>query len=373
MSLVTVYRADDYSPEVMDDIVARHFEALGIAADLKPHMRVLIKPNLLTAKRPEFAVTTNPYLIDAIVRWLQSHNITRLMIADSPGGPYVSASLKNVYSSCGLRTPDCEPFLNYDTSWQSVPSPEGFVCRSFNIITPICEADYIINAAKLKTHSMTAFSAATKNLFGAVPGLQKPEMHYRYAGIYDFCGMITELARVVAPQVSIIDAVDAMEGNGPSGGRVRHTGLTLASRDVFALDLFAANLMGIPPKSAFLRRIADESLAFPKDIELAGCAVTPFSPPFMLPDSMSETLFGNFPSVIRKPLLAAGKKFLRPIPRIDDNKCVGCGKCAESCPSKTIRVENGRAHISRRTCISCFCCQEMCPVGAVIIKRKFNY
>jgi ferredoxin len=88
---------------------------------------------------------------------------------------------------------------------------------------------------------------------------------------------------------------------------------------------------------------------------------------------MSETLLGNLPSAVRRPLLAIGEKFFRPIPHIDGTKCIGCGKCAESCPPKAILIEDGHANILRKKCISCLCCQEMCPVGAVTVTRKIKF
>ena len=50
-------------------------------------------------------------------------------------------------------------------------------------------------------------------------------------------------------------------------------------------------------------------------------------------------------------------------------RCIGCGKCAEICPGRTIRVQGGKAHISRAGCIRCFCCHEMCPAKAIDVKR----
>ena len=66
--------------------------------------------------------------------------------------------------------------------------------------------------------------------------------------------------------------------------------------------------------------------------------------------------------------------FLQPKPDVILSKCVGCGKCAESCPAHVIRIENrGKAVIDRKGCIKCFCCQELCPIHAVDIKKNIIF
>ncbi len=123
--------------------------------------------------------------------------------------------------------------MNYDTGWKTRSNAAGSgICPQFNLIQLVVDADYIINVPKLKTHSMTVLSGGIKNLFGCVPGLQKPEMHYRYQDQAAFARMLVELAHTVAPNVTVMDATEAMEGNGPTGGSVRKTGVLMASKDV---------------------------------------------------------------------------------------------------------------------------------------------
>ena len=62
-------------------------------------------------------------------------------------------------------------------------------------------------------------------------------------------------------------------------------------------------------------------------------------------------------------------RVFRPKPRVLAAKCVGCGRCAESCPQQIITIREGKARIDLGRCISCFCCQEMCPVKAIEGKR----
>lgn len=374
MSTVSVKKVDSYDRDTLYSAIDGHFKALGVEKDMRPDLKVLLKPNLLSAHSPEHAVTTNPAVLAAIMQWLWRRGVKDITIADSPGGPYVSASLKMIYNTCGLKPLDGMAKLNLNTAWQTVRCPDGCKNHSFNIIAPVCEADYIINVAKLKTHSMTTISAGIKNLFGTVPGLQKPELHYRHPEVADFSNMLIELAQTVAPAVTVIDAVDAMEGNGPNAGTPRHMGLILASRDMYAQDWYAASLMGIDPDTVPMLRIAKKKrLVSPENITVTGDADIGEITPFKLPDTKQLDFTSYVPPFLRTPAKAFLSRFLKPLPKVDKLLCLGCGKCAESCPSRVITIENGVATMTGSGCISCFCCQEMCPVHAVSVKRVLKF
>ncbi len=350
--------------------VDAHFGALGVAEDLRADLRVLITPNLLGGHRPPQGAPTHPALVSAIVGWLRDNGVNDIAIADSPGGTYRGSYLRNVYEACGYLPLEGAARLNYDTGYQAVTCPEGFLNGGFHIIDPILNADYIINVAKLKTHALAAMTAGVKNLFGAVPGLQKPECHFKYPDRDDFARVLVELALVVGPRVTVIDAVEAMEGNGPLNGRVRRLDLTLASRDVFSQDYVAAKLMGLDPETVpILRQALSRGLINPGDIRTVGFGAKPADPPFELPETLGQ---GNNRSFLLRGLGDILKRVYRAVPYIDSSRCVGCGKCAESCPMKIIKIRDHKAGMSTKRCISCFCCQEMCPKDAVRVRHVFR-
>ncbi len=370
MSTVSAVSTPSYQYETVYAAVCRHFEALDVASDLKPGMRVVLKPNLLYGKKPEAGVTTNPAILKAVIRWLTERGQTNIAVAESSGGLFNAEYMKGVYQASGYRVPGIQEYLNQDFTFGRRPTAEGFTTRAFNLITPILEADYIINLPKLKTHAMTTVSIGVKNLFGTIPGLQKPDMHRRYPETRDFVRMLCELCETVRPNVTLLDAVDSMEGNGPGGGTVKHTGLTLCARDVYALDVTAVRFMGLDPAGIPHLQAAREMGLLPGSIDLTGDEFIPCSPAFRLPDTRKSTGFDDsVPKLLRKPAEFVMDRLLRSYPDVDRSKCVGCGRCAESCPQKIIRVENKKASMPRRGCISCFCCQEMCPVHAISVKR----
>ena len=137
---------------------------------MKKGDNVVIKPNLVSKKKPEEAVTTNPEFLHAVIVMVEKAggNVT---IAESPGGPYNTAALKGVYSVCGVdkAIEGTNAKLNFDTSFTEVHFPEGKTVKKIPIINPILNADVIISLPKLKTHAMTSYTGAVKNLFGTIP------------------------------------------------------------------------------------------------------------------------------------------------------------------------------------------------------------
>lgn len=366
----SVVRADSYDQAAMNEAVCRHFDALNIEDIIKPGMRVAIKPNLVGARRPDTAATTHPNLVRAVILWLRARGISDITVCDSPGGAYTPQHLDSVYRATGMAELADVACLNRDTGFVSVKAAEGGT--AFNIINPIAQADLVINIAKLKTHSMTLLSAGIKNLFGCIPGLQKPEMHYRHPEVNGFSDMLVSLARTVSPAVTLIDAVECMEGDGPTGGTVRHMGLTLAARDLFTQDALAARMMGIEPNEVAMLRVVQAQGLMDNEVIWAGDEPIYAQPPFKRPRASGVDFTGHVPRILQKPARAVMERLLKPYPRVDAKRCIGCGKCAESCPAHIIVLENKKAHFTRKGCISCFCCQEMCPVKAIGIQRRIS-
>ena len=359
MAIVSIQRAVRYDEDLIYTAVCRHFEALQIERDLKPGMRVVLKPNMLLAKDPADAATTHPVFLRAIARRLGEMKAGEIILADSSGGLYTERHLRKTYDACGFSALNDVLTLNFDTSSKKK--------NGFPILSPLLEADYIINCAKLKTHALMVMTAAVKNMFGSIPGVKKAEYHCTMATIEPFTRMLLELHETVKPHLNFVDAIDCMEGNGPSGGTVRHMGVTLASTCAYAADEACAELMHINPQIVrtihWARR---KGLVDPAAVQKLGDMLLPADPPFKLPDSVvkgeSALSMGGFRRLIW------GRTSTRPV--VVSSKCVGCGKCAEGCPKHIITVTNKVAFIPKKGCISCFCCHEMCPEKAIeIIKR----
>ena len=368
----SLYNVENYDESGVYEAICKIMADQDIASDLKPEMKIVIKPNLIMGKNPSHPTTTHPAVIRAVAKWLREQGCENITLAESSGGLYDHNAMRNVYHTCQVDTLSDVLTLNDNFEATTVFSPEGFKCHSFHLINPIVEADYIINICKLKTHAMTMYSGGIKNLFGTIPGLEKPQMHYMFPNLHDFSNMLVELSQVVAPNLTIVDAIDAMEGNGPTGGDSHPLHMLLGARDHYTQDWFAAGLMKIEPTDVEMIKIAKEKgLVHEDEIELLGDPIPDNLTPFKIPDAANVDFSSHVPAFIRKPFLAVAKKLFRSYPAVDKAKCVGCAKCAESCPAHIIKIENKKAIFTKKGCISCFCCQEMCPMKAIYVKKRF--
>ena len=359
----------DYDYKTVKAIIEKHIDALGgMDALLSRGNKVVVKPNMVMAKDPSFAATTHPSLVKAVCEIFVKAGAT-VTVAESSGGLYNKAVMAMTYKTCGIdeAVKGTGAVISEDMSSVQVQCEKGVKCRSFSVITPIANADLIVNVCKLKTHTLTAHSGAVKNMFGVIPGVQKVEMHSLFPDVDDFCDMIVDLNLSLAPSLNICDAVDVMEGNGPTSGTKTHIGAILSSLSPFALDVVGASLSGMEPSSLPMIRAAERRGIMEgrlSAIELVGENVERVS--LKRPD----TVDGRF-AMLSTAFGGRLRRWLTSKPKINKKRCKGCGDCVRNCPQKLIVIKKGKAHIDHNGCIRCFCCHELCKFHAVDIKRPF--
>ncbi len=370
---VSIVHCGSYQPEEVKNALAEAVEAVGGFGWLRPGMTVAIKANLVNAKDPDCAATTHPEVVAQMASLLLEKGASRVVVGDSPGGPFTAALLHRIYSATGMKlAQQAGAELNEDFSTEEVEFQDARVLKNFRYSSWLSRADAVVNLCKLKTHGLMGLTAAQKNLYGVVPGTTKAEYHYLHPRMMDFANLIVDLDEYVKPVLSVCDAVVGMEGNGPSSGSARFVGAILASLSPHLLDMAAAEVICLPAENVPTLMAAAERGLVPDALSMD--QVFGDIEEFKLPDYQRITVPDSsiFSSVARgffKKALSSGLELLfRPRPHLV-GKCVGCGKCAEVCPAGAIKIREGRAVISRKKCIRCFCCQEFCPIGAMGVKR----
>ena len=318
--------------------------------------KVLVKPNLLTDRTPDKAVTTHPELLRLVIRHLKSVGAI-VSVGDSPAS---AANLKNVLERTGVgdvcRDEDV-PFVSFEQAGACKREANGF---QFTIARSVVEADLIVSMPKVKSHSLTKLTAAVKNLYGAVPGYCKTTLHRLHPRPDDFGRLLKAIWCVLPQTISIADAVVGMEGQGPANGRPAKLGFIAASADPFALDIALCEMLHI--RSNTVPYLAGEAKTHAPELSGDKIEIASFDVP------VGSHLIGLVPTRLAK--MAASVLWVRP--RIDDALCIGCGKCAKACPAEALVMQPGGRRkagpsptLDRRRCVGCACCHEVCPKGAI--------
>ena len=255
---VALVKCPDYHQHNLHQAITKLLDLLGGWEQfVQPNQTVLIKPNFIAPRTPDVPAQTDGRLVAEIARQLKQIG-AQVLIGDSTAW----GSLKNNAALAGLDQPTLDALgvrlVNFNQPCRTtIQTPAG--PRKVSIDRTVLQADKIINLPKLKAHQQLMLSGALKNAFGAIVGKRKAYWHFRYGQPQIFTDMIVGIYQKVRPVLNIIDAVVAMEGQGPIRGRPRKLGLLLASTDAAAVDRAACELLNVAPSQVPMLAAAERA------------------------------------------------------------------------------------------------------------------
>lgn len=337
MVKVSIVKCEDYSK--VKNAVKYSLDLIGgLGRIIKPDDRVLLKVNLLMAKKPEYAVTTHPSVVKAVIQLVKEKRGI-VFVGDSAGGTGLTDKALIVSGIKNVAEQENVELLNFEKT-------ETYRIKGLNIAKPLLDSDVVISLPKLKTHTFTFFTGAVKNLFGGIPGKQKSELHSKHKKLEDFSNMLLNIYSAVKPKLGIMDGVLGMEGDGPNNGEVIRSNVILSSFDCVSLDYVSSALIGYNPMGIATTRLASErKLGETENIGIVGEKIE------------------NVKIDFRKPVSEDAKE--KVVPVVDKNKCSQCLTCVNICPVNAINAVNNNITFNRMKCIKCYCCSELCPNRAI--------
>lgn len=366
-SQVAIIPCADYELAAVEAAVAQACDAAGFP-DVQGKT-VLLKPNILRGAEPEKAVSTHPAVLRAAIRYAKAHGAARVLVGESPGFQAGNSAFRKSGLLEAAKAEGAQ-WVDFSESVQ-VPVPEGRLVKNFTVAKAAMDADVLVSLCKLKTHTLMYYTGAMKNLFGCVPGLQKPQFHMRFPDRGLFGQMITDLNLALKAEFSLMDAVVGMEGPGPGSGFPRPIGAVLASRDPLALDWAACGIIGLDPH--LVANLEDALgrgawVGSEGDIEVLGTR----------PEALRIADWKHVPRAGSggRAMPPALQNLLVGRPFFSRKTCVACGACVTICPGAALELvaepkakTGNRIAVDYKKCIRCYCCHEVCPEDAIVVRR----
>jgi uncharacterized protein (DUF362 family) len=209
--------------------------------------RVFLKPNMVEYEAGT-AINTDPLVVIGAAVAFRRAGAAAVIVGEGPGHrrdtEYLLAStgLYDHLKEERIRFVD----LNQDDVREVALRSRFTGLEKLSLPVELLASDVIVSMPKLKTHHWAGMTASMKNFFGTVPGAvygwPKNILH-----VHGIDASILDLNATIQPHLAILDAVTAMEGDGPIMGKPRHVGFVGMSRDLVSLDATAARVIGLDP------------------------------------------------------------------------------------------------------------------------------
>ena len=243
---VKIYRAKEETAEILKEAVKN--------TALHRKQKIFVKPNI---SHPEYVpgVVTSPALISELVGILRDGN-KEVIVGESNGYNYpccvafektgIEAMVKKAGGTVINLSEDKVVRVKFESKHN--PVKELFLPKT------VLDADAIVDLALMKTHEFARYSGAIKNLFGCVPSNRRIYLHPYLSEVF------YRLYTLLKPQLTVMDARIAIEGNGPTKGNPVKMNLMLTSNCALATDIVASKIMGLNIKEiSYLKYIATKT------------------------------------------------------------------------------------------------------------------
>lgn len=371
-SLVALVYCDSYEYRKVYESVKKGIDLLGGAEQFALlDEKILLKPNILTGAKPGKCITTHPMVFKSVAQVFKSTG-ARILYGDNPGViSFFSAARKSGFSKVakevGIELGDFH-------STVTISGKASGVFTDFQIVRAVSECDGLVSIPKFKTHSFTRITGCVKNQYGCLSFIQKRAFHANLPDSVDFAKMLLRLNHYIHPRLYIMDAIWAMEGNGPSSGTPKQLKVLGFSADPIALDAIMCKIISIEP-CLVPTVIHGEKLGYGEckmdKIKLLGDPIEDF----IINDFKINRSQENIQS--EKSLSGMIIRQFEKRPTIKESACKYCGNCYLACPAEpkainfNMRTKSDKPVINLESCIRCYCCQEVCPEGAVKLVRQW--
>ena len=215
-------------------------EALGgISRFVKKGQRVVLKPNMSFTRTPEFGATTHPQVVVTVAQACMEAGAQQVLVLD-----HTLHRAELCLERTGIREA-CKDIpgvhvlaLQERKFFREIKIPHGKVLDRVEVMKEVLDSPVLINIPVAKSHSATGVSMGIKGLMGLI---WDREMFHSQVNMNQ---ALADLATVIKPQLTILDATRALTSGGPGGpGEVKKPNLIIAGIDPVAVDSYGVSVV----------------------------------------------------------------------------------------------------------------------------------
>jgi len=354
---------EDATYENVGGVIPKVLERFSIDWNGK---RVLVKPNMLGHFNfnENSGSTTHPAIVHAVVKALRNKG-AHVIVGDNPALSGLQENQRCARRSGILEASD-GAYKNISDEVVEVEMKARLLDHVL-ISKDVLEVDYMVSLPRFKTHIFTTISGAVKNSFGIVLGGEKPKVHLKAPNNMAFSEALVDIFQIRPPELTIMDAIIGMEGNGPStSGTLRPIGKILASDNAVSLDAVVCHMMGIKPERVnYMKTALERNLGEMDPYQMDLIGKLEVLPRFKMPIGFIAN--SRFGMVINRWLTGI---WVQNKVKVNKEVCKKCYNCVKVCPPKAMQVRQKKACpvVDQDICILCYCCVEICPENALEVK-----
>jgi uncharacterized protein (DUF362 family) len=372
-SLVALVHCDSYAYEKVHEAVKKGIDLLGGTEKFAlSNEKILLKPNILTGANPGKCITTHPMVFKAVAQVFRSTG-ARILYGDNPGVISIFSAIRKsgflkIAREIGIELGD------FNSTVSISRRASGFF-TNFHIVKAVTECNGVISIPKFKTHSFTRITGCVKNQYGCLSFLQKRAFHAKLPDNVDFAKMLLQLNHYIHPRLYIMDAIWAMEGNGPSAGSPKQLNVLGFSTDPIALDATMCRIVSLEPRLV-------PTVMYGEKFGYGECEQEKIR---LIGDSFDDLITDEF-KINRSRFDVRCERSLpdkimhqfEKVPVILKSVCKHCGNCYLACPTEpkaihfNFSAKSETPVVNSDRCIRCYCCQEVCPERAIKLRRQWT-
>jgi len=210
----------------------------GISRFVQKGKRVVLKPNMSFSNPPEWGSTTHPLVVATVAQACIDAGAQRVVVLDNPLRPAeLCLKRSGIQEACKSIKGVHVLALEDRKFFREIKVPQGKVFDRVEVFKEVLDSDVLINLPQAKTHSATGVSLGIKGLMGLIWD------RFSFHSKYNINQALADLATVIKPQLTILDATRALVSGGPGGpGDVQKPNLIVAGIDPVAVDSYGVTV-----------------------------------------------------------------------------------------------------------------------------------